>query len=700
MDWKHRAQVAFHLTRSFNGKSPEPLARLGLRPALFARYRDLTRLRYDYPVCLMEGGGVRSLSGLMNDVLRELAPEGSSADRLRANVLQLETEIRTRMTRQAPTRLSVLWSSCAAQLGPDAAEDLRAARKTLEGDGEVVDCQSDLPSRWVVHLWRDAVKAQSRVRLEALDRLILDLTNILRAHVLHTAEGCVPERLKASFGRVHHETFDFQAMSTLLRKVSAGRGLSEARRTRISRVVDTLRKHRPLFEAAENQPPFEGCEEALAHLRQQMPAMADFAKALAIGKLEVEGRYVEDEHDGFFQKLDQRALGADDLARFPTTLICLDAGSMDAGDADLLIEILASGLPVKVLVTCHDVLVDSPVGDGSLVLGARSARLASLALGLNEPFVLQSSASNLYALRDRVQAGLEAPGPALFSVFAPDSYLLGAAAMESRAFPAFVFDPAAGPDLASRFDLVNNPQPDRVWPVHSLDYQDADHQRVVEEISFTFADFVAADGRYASHFARVSRHDWDESQVAMSEWLETPPEGPGEKVPYVLMLDDDDVHQRVIVDDAVVRAAARCLKGWATLQELGELGRAVAAPPAVEAPIAQTPAEAPGPEAPAAQPAAEATPAAPPPAVERDPDEPYIETPRCSSCDECITLNNRMFSYNENKQAYIKDLSAGTYRQLVEAAESCQVAIIHPGKPKNPDEPDIEELLARAEPFA
>jgi len=58
-----------------------------------------------------------------------------------------------------------------------------------------------------------------------------------------------------------------------------------------------------------------------------------------------------------------------------------------------------------------------------------------------------------------------------------------------------------------------------------------------------------------------------------------------------------------------------------------------------------------------------------------------------------------MFGYDERKQAYIKDLTAGTYRQLVEAAESCQVAIIHPGKPRDPNEPGLEALLARAEPF-
>ncbi len=58
-----------------------------------------------------------------------------------------------------------------------------------------------------------------------------------------------------------------------------------------------------------------------------------------------------------------------------------------------------------------------------------------------------------------------------------------------------------------------------------------------------------------------------------------------------------------------------------------------------------------------------------------------------------------MFVYDERKQAFIKDITAGSYRQLVAAAESCQVAIIHPGKPRDPNEPGLEVLRARAEPF-
>jgi ferredoxin len=80
-------------------------------------------------------------------------------------------------------------------------------------------------------------------------------------------------------------------------------------------------------------------------------------------------------------------------------------------------------------------------------------------------------------------------------------------------------------------------------------------------------------------------------------------------------------------------------------------------------------------------------------------DDPYIDTPRCTTCDECTNKNDRMFAYDENKQAYIKDLDAGTFKDLVEAAELCQVAIIHPGKPRNQNEPGLEELIKRAEPF-
>jgi hypothetical protein len=79
--------------------------------------------------------------------------------------------------------------------------------------------------------------------------------------------------------------------------------------------------------------------------------------------------------------------------------------------------------------------------------------------------------------------------------------------------------------------------------------------------------------------------------------------------------------------------------------------------------------------------------------------EPYIETPRCTTCDECTRLNKEMFAYDGNKQAYIKDPKAGTFKQLVIAAERCTAEIIHPGTPLNPDEKGLAKWLKRAKRF-
>jgi hypothetical protein len=168
-----------------------------------------------------------------------------------------------------------------------------------------------------------------------------------------------------------------------------------------------------------------------------------------------------------------------------------------------------------------------------------------------------------------------------------------------------------------------------------------------------------------------------------------------------------------VVDDKVIEAAERCQKAWRSLQELGGIGNSHAAaalakarPAGPQAVVAATPLAAAQPlTAAPAQPAAQSVAqAVPEPAAEEGDTapasgEPWIETIRCTTCNECTQINNRMFAYNADQRAYIADPAAGTYRELVQAAETCQVAIIHPGQPRNPDEPGLEELRKRAEPF-
>jgi hypothetical protein len=44
-------------------------------------------------------------------------------------------------------------------------------------------------------------------------------------------------------------------------------------------------------------------------------------------------------------------------------------------------------------------------------------------------------------------------------------------------------------------------------------------------------------------------------------------------------------------------------------------------------------------------------------------------------------------------------VTAGTFEQMVLAAEKCPAKCIHPGKPKNPNEPNLPALIERAKPF-
>lgn len=80
-------------------------------------------------------------------------------------------------------------------------------------------------------------------------------------------------------------------------------------------------------------------------------------------------------------------------------------------------------------------------------------------------------------------------------------------------------------------------------------------------------------------------------------------------------------------------------------------------------------------------------------------DDAYIDTPLCTSCNECTELNGQIFGYDDNKQAIIKDASAGPFRDIVLAAEKCPVRIIHPGKPLDESEKGLDEWVERSKPF-
>ena len=75
METDLQAKVTFHLTGRTSSGHLDAIEGLGLRPALFAGYRDLTALRYDFPVVLVrdgaEGRFMLPLSAVMDSVLEK-----------------------------------------------------------------------------------------------------------------------------------------------------------------------------------------------------------------------------------------------------------------------------------------------------------------------------------------------------------------------------------------------------------------------------------------------------------------------------------------------------------------------------------------------------------------------------------------------------------------------------------------------------
>ncbi|HEC17328.1 MAG TPA: ferredoxin [Sedimenticola sp.] len=341
-----------------------------------------------------------------------------------------------------------------------------------------------------------------------------------------------------------------------------------------------------------------------------------------------------------------------------------------------------------------------------------------------------------------------------------DPWFVASAALEGRAHPFFRVDPQAGDDAASRMDFSCNPQPEQDWPLHSYSYQEASGEVVDSELVFTFADYALVVSRLHSHFGLIPAGCVSDNLVPVAQWLAMSEEQANDCIPFVWAVDGKGVLHRLAITRALVMACQDRRNFWRTLQELagvrnryaelaaqkateeaqaaaaaeiesilkehaeelervrtetaGEaLGRladalvgldlSAMAPAASAAAPKAAPAEAPAaaPAQEAAAPEPEAAPEAAPEPEEEEVsfDEPWIETILCTSCNDCINLNPQMFVYNDDKQAYIADPKAGTYAQLVEAAEFCPANCIHPGKPLNPDEPGLEELIKRAEAY-
>ncbi|MBI5110641.1 MAG: hypothetical protein HZA68_01580 [Rhodovulum sp.] len=525
-------------------------ARLPLRPALLAPYRDLVTLRHDYPLVLVQAddaaAAVRPLTAIVDDILRTIAPRGAAGERTRRHVLALEQEIRRRVAAGAGGHLVALWDAAAAALitaDPDRAEALAAARAALAIDGDVIGCDGEAPARVVTHLWEQA----EAHRLTALADRIATLRERLEALLA----GDTPARAP----------------------------LTEPRARRIRAVLDRLVPP-ARFDAVRAGDPTALADlvttdpaAAIAACRRETAAIVDLAAALTIATLDCDGRYDESRHDDAFAAFSVASLTPDDLALAPAVLLRLDDdGPARRGE---VLDILAAGLPIKILVRSSDPLGDAG-GDAAPGRALPGTRLATMAAGIEDAFVLQAGVDALAHMASRIARGLAYDGPALLAIQAGGapaglpSYLQAAVVGQARLMPSFCYDPSAGPDLASRWSVADhNPQPGADWWSQPFVYEQDGH-RVVGTVALTAADPLVCDPRLKAHVRLVPASAWTDAMVPLDQWLAADAADPA-CIPYVAVIDADDRLLRAVPSPAVIAATSRCRDAWRSLQELGGL---------------------------------------------------------------------------------------------------------------------------------
>jgi ferredoxin len=652
-------------------------------------------------------------------------------------------------------------------------------KQALPFDGDVISCSAGAPEK----LFEAAMSAFWSERasqfLPDLDELIRQAQDILDSADSRSEDAQSAEQLAEA--SAEEDGLDYAAMSNILAESHLADPLPEERRKRIEKTLDTMRRVRPLYAFAAGGDaggdlPFvldtvvNDCPAADEQHRMRMAVMTNFFKSMRIARLEVDNKYHPVSHDPFFSHFDPSELTDEELSHCPPVLMHLDSAFVKKARKIELLNLLATGTPVKVLVQLGDLCHNDKDGTAAAV-PAWTSQIASMVSAMGNVYVSQATASRPSFMQMSMMDGLRYNGPALFSVYCPqpaensalDPYLLAAAAEEARTFPTFTYDPGRGDTLADRVNVLQNPQNNRIWPIDAFVYQtEAEEQRQIE-LAFTPADFLLADDRFRHMYWNVPPEDWLEEMVPLQEYLQPPEPNPDpdddapDRIPYVTAVDTDGKVARVVPTRQILIAVERAAQAWRGLQEMGgidnshalaliaeekrsleeamkreveaieqkyssemerdlgdlsqEIIRRIAgqliaqgqgAPSFAAFPPAPT-----APPAPASPPAAAGEAAAPADAkVEEEEDEeavtfddPYIDTPLCTSCNDCMKVSAQVFLYNENKQAYLGDVSQATYEQLVLAAEKCPVHIIHPGKPKDPNEPNLDELVARAAKF-
>ena len=483
---------------------------------------------------------------------------------------------------------------------------------------------------------------------------------------------------------------------------------------------------------------------AMGIFEGHMSKMAEGFKAIRLAELELEGKYRPEEHDDYFKYFNWRHFSDEEWHLCPPVVAVGGDGAMyDIGFQNLS-RALISGKPIKVVIL--DTQVYSNTGGqactsgfigqisdmaqyGKAFQGKEETRkeIGLIAMAHRNTYVLQSTIAYPSHMIEGFIQGLTARRPALFNCFTSCQPEHGIGddmgehqaklIVESRSYPLFRYNPDKGKTPQECFELEGNPMMDEIWPKYTMNYLEGKRERAME-LPMTFADFAVSEVRFRKHFRKAPQDTWNENMVPLAEFLDMDADEREGKYPYIWAVDKQQHLMRLLVAEPIVQSCEERRDFWIMLKALAGVDKA---PETIEdqtdkikaevvqniaaglmqlaggngsglAALASLPPV-------AVKPAESETDGDTTTATATDAMAPWLETENCTACDECININPKIFQYNENKKAFIKDANAGPYSDIVKAAEKCTAQVIHPGLPADRNSKDIEKWIERGKKY-
>ena len=482
-----------------------------------------------------------------------------------------------------------------------------------------------------------------------------------------------------------------------------------------------------------------GCKKAYHKFENEIKSFTDIIAAFRIADLELKDKYDDLVHDDYFKLFDWRQLNDEELSLYPSLILIHKTNDLLANELTDYSKIISSNIPVKFLI----------VNTGEETAEVFRQELSALTIAQRGAFVFQGGNDNLMLLGNAINEGLKSSVPVLWHVLNINEFLSTSAAIESREFPRIYYNYKSGEQSGSRFDIGINPQPEKLWPMYSLEVKHGKEKQQLE-VSFTLADRKILNENSALELELIPEKYHTGDLVLLSEYLISNNNELIGKIPFISVVDENNKVRKAVVPFSWLPGCKERSDFWQYIQEAGgvnsfHVNKALENAREVwnnekqieinrlennfKVEIEKVSNEAAGNAmdklvsvlldldnvvtTPVIKPAEKkitVTENANGNAVKEEKvedkveeitlsSEPWVESFKCTSCNDCTDKLPNVFKYNSDKQAYIYDVTKASFRQLVEVAEKCPAKCIHTGEPADPNEPGLVDLVKRAEPF-